>query len=56
MGSTITYMGKEGSMHAKLANQTVIAGAVIRSLIYVRKVDQNVECYQVDLMTKKQWC
>ncbi len=40
MGSTITYMGKEGSgMHAKLANQTVIAGAVIgvaEALIYAK--------------------
>lgn len=40
MGSTITYMGDAGSgQHAKLANQTVIAGAIIgvaEALIYAK--------------------
>lgn len=41
MGKTITYMGKPGSgMHAKLANQTVIAGnimGVTEALIYAKE-------------------
>jgi len=47
MGSKVTYMGKPGSgMHAKLANQTVIAGNVIgiaEALVYAREkgLDQN---------------
>lgn len=45
MGSTITYMGKPGSgQHAKLANQTVIAGnimGVAEALIYAK--DKNLD-------------
>ncbi|MBU1141863.1 MAG: NAD(P)-dependent oxidoreductase [Firmicutes bacterium] len=47
MGSTVTYMGKAGSgMHAKLANQTVIAGNIIgiaEALIYAKEkhLDMN---------------
>jgi len=45
MGSTITYMGESGSgMHAKLANQTVIAGNIIgiaEALTYAR--DKNLD-------------
>lgn len=41
MGKTITYMGKPGSgMHAKLANQTVIAGNVMgiaEALVYAKE-------------------
>ncbi len=41
MGTTITYMGQPGSgMHAKLANQTVIAGNIIgiaEALIYAKE-------------------
>lgn len=40
MGKTITYMGKEGSgQHAKLANQTVIAGTIMgvaEALVYAK--------------------
>ena len=40
MGKTVTYMGKAGSgMHAKLANQTVIAGNIIgitEALVYAK--------------------
>ncbi len=41
MGTKVTYMGKSGSgMHAKLANQTVIAGNVIgitEALVYAKE-------------------
>ncbi|MBU1093263.1 MAG: NAD(P)-dependent oxidoreductase [Firmicutes bacterium] len=45
MGTTVTYMGEAGSgMHAKLANQTVIAGNIIgitEALIYAQ--DKNLD-------------
>lgn len=47
LGKTITHMGKPGSgMHAKLANQTVIAGNIIgiaEALVYAKEkgLDQN---------------
>lgn len=41
MGKTITYMGKAGSgMHAKLSNQTAIAGSIIgiaEALVYAKE-------------------
>ena len=49
MGSKITYMGKPGSgMHAKLANQTVIAGnivAIAEALTYAEK--KGLEPYRM---------
>lgn len=49
MGSKITYMGKAGSgMHAKLANQTVIAGniiAIAEALTYADK--KGLDPYQM---------
>jgi 3-hydroxyisobutyrate dehydrogenase len=47
MGKTITYMGKAGSgMHAKLANQTVIAGNIIgitEALVYAKVKGLDLE-------------
>ncbi len=47
MGKTITYMGKPGSgMHAKLANQTVIAGNVMgvaEALVYAKDKGLDLE-------------
>jgi 3-hydroxyisobutyrate dehydrogenase len=49
MGTKITYMGKPGSgMHAKLANQTVIAGnivAIAEALTYAEK--KGLDPYQM---------
>ena len=46
MGKTITYMGKAGSgMHAKLANQIVIAGNIMgisESLMYAKSKDLDL--------------
>lgn len=47
MGKTVTYMGKPGSgMHAKLANQTVIAGNVMgiaEALVYAKDKELDLE-------------
>jgi len=47
MGKTVTYMGKAGSgMHAKLANQTVIAGNIIgitEALVYAKTKGLDLE-------------
>lgn len=47
MGTTITYMGESGNgQHAKLANQTAIAGAisgVAEALAYAQKNDLNLQ-------------
>lgn len=47
MGKTITYMGKPGSgMHAKLANQTAIAGAIMglaEALTYAKDKKLDLE-------------
>jgi 3-hydroxyisobutyrate dehydrogenase len=47
MGKTITFMGKAGSgMHAKLANQTVIAGNIIgitEALVYAKVKGLDLE-------------
>lgn len=47
MGKTITYMGKAGSgMHAKLANQTAIAGAIMglaEALCYAKDKKLDLE-------------
>jgi 3-hydroxyisobutyrate dehydrogenase len=47
LGKAVTYMGSAGSgMHAKLANQTVIAGnimAVAEALIYAKSKNLNLE-------------
>jgi 3-hydroxyisobutyrate dehydrogenase len=46
MGTTITYMGSAGSgMHAKLANQTVIAGNIMgiaEALVYAKEKNLDV--------------
>jgi 3-hydroxyisobutyrate dehydrogenase len=47
LGKTITYMGKAGSgQHAKLANQTTIAGAIIglaEALVYAKEKELNLD-------------
>lgn len=47
MGKTITYMGKAGSgQHAKLANQTTIAGAIMglaEALVYAKEKELNLD-------------
>ncbi len=47
MGKTITYMGKRGSgQHAKLANQTTIAGAIMglaEALVYAKEKELNLD-------------
>ncbi|MDO9629122.1 MAG: NAD(P)-dependent oxidoreductase [Acholeplasmataceae bacterium] len=47
MGKTVTFMGKAGSgMHAKLANQTVIAGNIIgitEALVYAKTKGLDLE-------------
>jgi 3-hydroxyisobutyrate dehydrogenase len=47
LGKAVTYMGKAGSgMHAKLANQTVIAGnimAIAEALTYAKSKNLNLE-------------